>query len=98
MPARIRLDPGDISPDAAARRMGLTRAEFDSVLPRLLSRGFPLADRDTGMFDLDAIDAWRRRRHPGLFSAEPTLTISSAERDVKGLIRSRIAEARRSSG
>lgn len=98
MPARFRIEPGDISPDAAARRMGLTRAEFDAVLPRLLSRGFPLADRDTGMFDLDAIDAWRRRRHPGLFPTAGALTSAPADRDVQGLVKARIAEARRQGG
>lgn len=64
---RHRVDPADVPPEKAARRLCLTEARFLDVLPRLLARGFPPADPDTGMYDLDAIDAWRRRRHPALF-------------------------------
>jgi hypothetical protein len=64
---RFRVDAGDAPPEKAARRLHLTEAQFAEVLPRLLLRGFPAADPDTGMFDLDAIDAWRKRRPPALF-------------------------------
>lgn len=60
---RFRVDPGDIPPDKAARRLGLTLDRFVELLPRLLSRGFPSSDPDTGNYDLDAIDAWRAARH-----------------------------------
>jgi hypothetical protein len=44
---------------------------------RLFDRGFPRPDIDTGMYDFDAIDAWRRLRHPQLFTAntaaDPTM-------------------------
>ncbi|MEF2553209.1 hypothetical protein VQ042_17910 [Aurantimonas sp. A2-1-M11] len=60
---RYQVEPRDVSPEKAARRLGLTLPEFQDVLPRLLSRGFPPPDLDTGNFDLDEIDAWRARRH-----------------------------------
>jgi hypothetical protein len=60
---RFRVDPGDVPPEKAARRMHLSPERFNELLPRLLARGFPPADPDTGMYDLEAIDAWRRTRH-----------------------------------
>jgi hypothetical protein len=51
---RFRVEPRDVPPDMAARRLGQTLAEFEVVLPNLLARGFPEPDRDTGNFDLDA--------------------------------------------
>jgi hypothetical protein len=65
---RARLQPGDVPPARAAERMGLPLDAFITKLPNLEARGFPKCDPDTGNFDLDAIDAWRRRRHPHLFS------------------------------
>jgi len=59
---RFRVDPGDVPAAKAARRLHLTEDRFLELLPRLLTRGFPPADPDTGMFDLEAIDAWRRSR------------------------------------
>jgi hypothetical protein len=64
---RFRVDPADVPEEKAARRLYLTVAQFREKLPRLLARGFPAADPDTGMYDLEAIDVWRRSRHPGLF-------------------------------
>jgi hypothetical protein len=61
---RFRVDPGDVPPEKAARRLHLTLTEFLEKLPRLRARGFPAPDPDTGMFDLEAIDAWRRARNP----------------------------------
>jgi hypothetical protein len=60
---RFQIDPRDIPPEKAARRLGLALDQFEAVLPRLLGRGFPPSDPDTGNYDLDAIDAWRARRH-----------------------------------
>jgi hypothetical protein len=56
-----------VPPVTAARRMGLSLDGFRDALPELVARGFPPADETTGNFDLDAIDTWRRTRHPHLF-------------------------------
>lgn len=63
---RHRIDPLDVPPVKAARRLGLSLAAFQEKLPRLLVRGFPSPDPDTGNFGLEAIDFWRRARdrHP----------------------------------
>jgi hypothetical protein len=65
---RFHVKPGDVPPSVAARRLGMTLSEFERKLPELLSRrpAFPAADPTTGNYDLDAIDAWRKARHPGL--------------------------------
>ena len=60
---RHRVDPGDIPPIKAARRLGLTLDHFREKLPELLGRGFPPADPTTGNFDLEAIDRWRADRY-----------------------------------
>lgn len=72
-PAKIRhkIDPGDVPPEKAARRLGLTLAEFTAKLPALAQRGFPTVDPTTGMYDLDAIDLWRRSRNPRLYGLTP---------------------------
>ncbi|MGY3482329.1 hypothetical protein ACVW1C_000212 [Bradyrhizobium sp. USDA 4011] len=67
---RFRVDPGDVPPEKAARRLHLTLDRFNELLPNLLKRGFPPADPDTGMFDLDQIDEWRKLR----FGREQPLT------------------------
>lgn len=63
---RYRVDPGDVPVDKAARRLHLTPEQFAAALPDLLRRGFPAADPTTGMYDLDAIDLWRKARHAQL--------------------------------
>jgi hypothetical protein len=60
---RYRVDPGDIPPEKAARRLHLPLQRFNELLPDLLKRGFPAADPTTGNFDLDAINLWRKDRH-----------------------------------
>ena len=60
---RYRVDPRDVPPEKAARRLHLTLARFNELLPNLTKRGFPEPDPDTGTFDLDAIDLWRKSRH-----------------------------------
>jgi hypothetical protein len=65
---RFHVKPGDVPERYAAERMGMSLEEFNSVLANLTARGFPKRDPDTGNYDLDAIDAWRRARHPHLFS------------------------------
>jgi hypothetical protein len=81
---RFPVDPKDVPPEKAARRLGLTMDRFEAVLPRLLSRGFPPSDPDTGNFDLDAIDAWRASRHRRLLSAP------SIEEHPTGLVAARL--------
>jgi hypothetical protein len=73
--------------------MGLTQADFDLHLPKLLSRGFPCADPTTGLYDLEAIDAWRRRRNPHLFTI--SLTGSVEARDAGDVVMARLEAARR---
>ncbi len=63
MTIRFNVEPRDVPPDKAARRLGLTLEQFNDVLPQLLRRGFPPSDPDTGNYDLDAIDQWRAARH-----------------------------------
>jgi hypothetical protein len=76
---RHRVDPGDVPPEKAARRLGVTLQRFNEVLPRLLDRGFPPADPDTGCYDLDAIDQWRRLRTPKLFGLTIGTPVAQAE-------------------
>src|SRR6266446_4150642 len=82
----------------AARRMGLSLDAFREALPELVSRGFPQADETTGNFDLDAIDAWRRARHPHHFSdrldlCESPPRPSVATTDASEAIRQKIVAA-----
>jgi len=67
MSRRFHVQPGDVPADCAAKRLGMTLEAFTTALPNLIARGFPKPDPDTHNFDLDAIDAWRRARHPHLF-------------------------------
>ena len=87
---RFPVEPGDVPHDKAARRLHLTAAEFEKKLPALLRRGFPEADPTTGMYDLDAIDAWRRSRHAHLF-----LTTPLQARDARTVVRARLGGLRR---
>lgn len=68
---RFHVDPGDVPAVVAARRLGLSEAQFQAKRPELEARGFPKPDPTTGNWDLDAIDQWRRRRHPDLFLTTP---------------------------
>ena len=67
---RFPVEPRDIPEAKAARRLGMTEAEFGEVRERLFARGFPKPDPDTGRFDLKAIDLWMDRRSGLLTSAE----------------------------
>ena len=82
---RYRVDPRDVPAAKAARRLHLTLAEFERLLPELTARGFPTADPTTGMYDLDAIDAWRRARHP-----QADLTNTPAPRDARDVVMERL--------
>ena len=59
---RHRVDPRDVPAAKAARRLGLTLAQFDLAKSDLFARGFPMADRTTGLFDLKAIEQWMDSR------------------------------------
>jgi len=89
---RFRVDPADVPPEKAARRMHLTIERFKELLPKLLARGFPAADPDTGNYDLDAIDAWRRSRYPQLFSNR--LTLAPTARNARDVVAERVARIR----
>lgn len=82
MTKRFELPPGgDIPPAIAARRLGLSLAQFEAALPKLQARNppFPSADPTTGNFDLDAIDQWRRARYPHLFLTAPQTARNARE-------------------
>lgn len=64
---RFHVEPRDVPAGEAAKRLGMSVAEFNETLPRLLGRGFPAPDPDTGRFDLTAIDRWCDARHSHLF-------------------------------
>lgn len=87
---RFHVEPRDVPAHAAARRLGLTETEFRHQLPLLEARGFPAADPTTGHFDLDAIDEWRKRRHPKLF-----LTAPEQARDARAVVRDRLQALKR---
>jgi hypothetical protein len=84
---RFRVEPRDVPPEVAARRLGLTAARFDEVRADLMARGFPAPDPSTGHFDLDAIDEWRKRRHPHLFHTPA----GSGARDARNVVGERLA-------
>ena len=83
MAIRFPIEPRDIPPDKAARRLHLSLPEFEAARPRLERRGFPAPDPDTGMYDLKAIDAWMDSRNH--------LTAPREARDAHGLMRDRIS-------
>src|SRR5262245_25669522 len=60
---RFSVNPRDVPAQKAARRLHLTEAEFEAVKEELFARNFPRPDPTTGMYDLDAIDAWMTSRH-----------------------------------
>lgn len=86
---RFPVEPRDVPPAKAARRLHLTLAEFDEMRPRLVRRGFPSPDPDTGMYDLKAIDEWMDRR-----SGIASLTNPSAARDARGVVSERLRAMR----
>ncbi|MGI4765368.1 MAG: hypothetical protein ACRYGP_09945, partial [Janthinobacterium lividum] len=84
---RFRIDPRDVPPVKAARVLGLTLPAFESTLPRLRERGFPVPDPDTGNFDLKAIENWMDRRS-GLAKAEEAQDAGAGDFSAKlGLLR-----------
>lgn len=89
MTLRFHVEPGDVPPAVAARRMGLSEAQFRDSLPLLLERKFPPPDPTTGNFDLNAIDKWRQLRYPQLFLTGPEET-----RDSRAILKERLERFR----
>ena len=84
---RFPVDPRDVPPEKAARRLHLTLGEFERVLPRLLQRGFPRPDPDTGNYDLKAVDQWMDNRS--------SLTPANQPRDARDVTAERLAKLAR---
>ena len=61
-PIRFKIEPRDVPPSKAARRLGLSPEQFRQKLPQLLNRGFPPPDPTTGNYYLPAIDQWMASR------------------------------------
>jgi hypothetical protein len=87
---RFQVAPRDVPAEYAARRLGMTLAEFQAKLPNLIARGFPQADPDSGNYDLDAINRWCDARHVHLFGGS-----DMQARDASTVAKGRIALLRR---
>jgi hypothetical protein len=87
---RFHIVHGDASEKVAAERMGMKPEPFRIALPNLIARGFPKPDPDTGNFDLDAIDTWRRLRHPHLYGGREEF----GARDAATVVHDRLAAMR----
>jgi hypothetical protein len=83
---RFKVDPRDVPPEKAARRLHLTLAEFNEVKAELYTRGFPRPDPTTGMYDLVAIEAWQDARS-GL---TPALTTPEVPRNAADVYKDRV--------
>lgn len=81
---RFSVNPGDVSPAKVARRLHLTRQAFEDLKTKLFARGFPRPDPDTGNYDLEAVDRWRKLR-PGIRHLFPELTDVAAPPDPEPL-------------
>jgi hypothetical protein len=83
---RFKLPPGgDVPPAVAARRLGISLTDFEAKLAELQQRGFPSADPTTGNYDFDAIEEWRKVRHPQLFLTNP-----QTARNARGVVKERL--------
>jgi hypothetical protein len=87
---RSTTTPRDVTQAEAARRLGISLADFNAKLPNLIARGFPQPDPDTGNFDIVAIDRWCDARHPHLFGGE----VAMQARDASTIAKDRIAKMR----
>lgn len=88
---RFPVDPIFVPAEKAARLLHLTPGEFTACLPRLLARGFPPADPDTGMFHRETIDRWARAQHARWF---PELTVAPVPAQPAASMGERFREAR----
>jgi hypothetical protein len=89
MTRRFQVIPGDVPTRIVARRMGLLESEFVQYQPSLEARGFPKPDPTTGLYDIDAVDEWRRRRNPELFMISTEIA-----RDGRAIVKDRLARLR----
>ena len=55
---KFNLPPRGLTVDESAGYIGLGKTEFDRLLPRLESEGFPKPDSLTGRRDFKAIENW----------------------------------------
>lgn len=75
------VEPRDVPPQKAARRLHLNEAEFTGYLDSLYARGFPKPDPTTGFYDLLEIDKWMDKRHePSFQPANDNIVIATAKR------------------
>ena len=81
MNIRFPVDPRDVPPQKAARRLGLTLDAFNQIREELLARGFPQPDPTTGNYDLVAINAWMDARSHICRSGD--LTVSTTARKAQ---------------
>lgn len=84
---RFRVDPAYAPADKIARRLCLSEAQFEACRPQLFARGFPMPDETTGMYDLEAVDRWRKRQRPDLYpelTRDPAAFEASAPRKSMG--------------
>jgi hypothetical protein len=84
---RSKVEPRDIPPMKAARRLHLTLEEFYAKLPELQARGFPAPDPTTGMFDLKAIDTWADARNPRIFKKDAE---TESKKDARQVVKDRL--------
>lgn len=84
---------GDCPPVAAARILWLSLEQFERKLPELVKRGFPPPDPTTGMFDMDAINAWRKQRNKQLFQSSDLTPVTPA-RNADDVVRLRLTGGR----
>ena len=91
---RFHVQPRCVPAQAAARRLGLTLAQFEGSLDAMRQFGFPLPDPVTGHYDLEAIDRYVERRNPDYFGA---VTSGEAVTD-HNVIRGRLASLRSGRG
>lgn len=72
---------GDVPAAVVAGLLGLSLPDFEVRYPELRERDFPEADPTTGLYCIEAVDRWRLRRHPQLFS-ELTTPPAAAHADA----------------
>jgi len=92
---RTLPERGDVSASVVARLLDLAPPDFDRLLPELQSRGFPEPDQTTGRFCIEAVDRWRRLRHPTLF---PELTAAPSAINAEAVFAARLANMRKGHG
>lgn len=69
MPRPPRIpQTGEVRPRVVAHLFGVDATDMAELLPLLYDRGFPRPEPLTGHFDIEAVQAWRRNRHPGLLA------------------------------